>query len=238
MKAYKGFNKDMTCSPGGKTFQFEEGKTYEEAEAKLCESGFHACEAPLDVLRYYEPGRSVYHEVELDDVSSERKEDSKVCARKIKIGARISIRNLIEAQIEYVKSRTTTEHTDPKWATAGDSGAATAGDSGAATAGYRGAATAGDSGAATAGDSGAATAGYRGAATSRGSTAVGKNGIGLARGNGVKVKGGLGAILLIAEENKCNFDVKEWRAFMVDGDAIKEDTWYTLKDGELVEANK
>ena len=206
MKAYKGFNKDMTCNPNGKVFQFEEGKTYEEAEAKLCESGFHACEAPLDVLRYYEPSRSVYHEVELDDVSSERKEDSKVCTRKIKIGARISIRNLVEAQIEYVKSRTTTEHTDPKKATAGDSGAA--------------------------------TAGYRGAATSRGSTAVGKNGIGLARGNDVKVKGGLGAILLIAEENENNYDVKEWRAFIVDGDAIKEDTWYKLKNGELVEVNE
>ena len=214
MKAYKGFNKDMTCSPNGKTFQFEEGKTYEEAEAKLCESGFHACEAPLDVLKYYNPAKSVYHEVDLDGVSDERKEDSKVCARKIRIGARISIRNLVEAQIEYVKSRTTTEHTDPKKATAGDSGAATAGD--------RGAATAGDSG----------------AATSRGSTAVGKNGIGLARGNGVKVKGGLGAILLIAEENENNYDVKEWRAFIVDGDSIKEDTWYMLKDGELVEANE
>ena len=206
MKAYKGFNKDMTCNPNGKVFQFEEGKTYEEAEAKLCESGFHACEAPLDVLRYYEPSRSVYHEVELDDVSSERKEDSKVCTRKIKIGARISIRNLVEAQIEYVKSRTTTEHTEPKKATAGDSGAA--------------------------------TAGYRGAATSRGSTAVGKNGIGLARGNDVKVKGGLGAILLIAEENENNYDVKDWRAFIVDGDAIKEDTWYKLKNGELVEVNE
>ena len=198
MKAYKGFNKDMTCNPCDKAFQFEEGKTYEEPEAKLCESGFHACEAPLDVLRYYEPCRSVYHEVELDGVSDERKEDSKVCARKIRIGARISIRNLVEAQIEYVKSRTTTEHTDPKKATAGDSGAA----------------------------------------TSRGSTAVGKNGIGLARGNGVKVKGGLGAILLIAEENENNYDVKEWRAFIVDGDAIKEDTWYMLKDGELVEVNE
>ena len=326
MKAYKGFNKDMTCNPNGKVFQFEEGETYEEAEAKLRESGFHACEAPLDVLKYYEPCRSVYHEVELDGVSDERKEDSKVCARKIRIGARISIRDLVEAQIEYVKSRTTTEHTDPKKATAGDSGAATAGDSGAATAGSYGAATAGsygaatagdsgaatagsygaatagDSGAATAGDSGAATAGYRGAATagyrgaatagsygaatagssgaatagsygaatagssgaatagsygaatagyrgaatagyrgaatSRGSTAVGKNGIGLARGNGVKVKGGLGAILLIAEENEINYDVKEWRAFIVDGDAIKEDTWYMLKDGELVEVNE
>lgn len=32
MKAFKGFNKDMTCTPDGKCFQFEEGKTYEEPE--------------------------------------------------------------------------------------------------------------------------------------------------------------------------------------------------------------
>lgn len=37
MKAYKGFNKDMTC----RGFQFEEGKTYETETAKMCESGFH-----------------------------------------------------------------------------------------------------------------------------------------------------------------------------------------------------
>ena len=222
MKAYKGFNQDMTCTPNGKVFQFEEGKTYEEAEAKLCESGFHACEAPLDVMKYYNPAKSVYHEVELDDVSPERKEDSKVCAKKITIGARINIRDLVSAQIEFVKSRTTMEYADQKQATAGDYGAATAGDYGAATAG----------------SSGTATAGYRGAATSRGSTAVGKNGIGLARGNDVKVKGGLGAILLIAEENENNFDVKEWRAFIVDGETIKEDTWYKLENGELVEVNE
>lgn len=79
MKAYKGFNKDMTC----RGFQFEEGKTYEEKEAKLCETGFHACENPLDCYNYYAPGGSVYHEVELDDVSDERNnDDTKVCAKK------------------------------------------------------------------------------------------------------------------------------------------------------------
>ncbi len=128
-------------------------------------------------------------------------------------------------------------------ATAGDSGAATAGDSGAATAGDRGAATAGDSGAATAGsygaatagDSGAATAGDSGAATSRGSSAVGKNGLAVARGNGVMVKGGIGAILVIAEENENDYDVKEWKAVVVDGETIKADTWYKLVNGELKE---
>ena len=67
---------------------------------------------------------------------------------------------------------------------------------------------------------------------------MGKNGIGLARGNGVKAKGGLGSILLIAEEQEDSFDVKEWRAFLVDGNAIKEDTWYKLENGELVEAKE
>ena len=128
-------------------------------------------------------------------------------------------------------------------ATAGTYGAATAGDSGAATAGYRGAATAGDRGAATAGTYGTATAGYRGAATAgdsgaataKGSVSVGKNGCGLVRGNDVKIKGGLGAVLVICEENADNCDIKEWKAFVVDGTDIRADTWYKLVDGKLVE---
>ena len=66
MKAYKGFNKDMTC----RGFQYEEGKTYElpeGEEAKLCETGFHACENPVMCLSYYDASKSVYHEVELED---------------------------------------------------------------------------------------------------------------------------------------------------------------------------
>ena len=120
-------------------------------------------------------------------------------------------------------------------ATAGGCGAATAGYRGAATAGYRGAATAGDYGAATAGDYGAATAEYCGAATSRGKSSTGENGLSVARGKGVKAKGGLGSILVIAEEeNSCK--ISNWKAVVVDGVNIKADTWYMLKDGELIEA--
>ena len=114
-------------------------------------------------------------------------------------------------------------------------GAATAGASGAATAGSRGAATAGNHGAATAGASSAATAGNYGAATSRGFSTVGKNGIACARGNDVKVMGGIGAILVIAEEKRDSYDIDCWKAFVVDGEKIKADTWYGLRDGELVE---
>ena len=65
MKAYKGFNQDMTC----RGFQYEEGKTYETEEAKLCESGFHACTAPLNTWDYYPPvNDNRFCEVEVDVV--------------------------------------------------------------------------------------------------------------------------------------------------------------------------
>ena len=122
-------------------------------------------------------------------------------------------------------------------ATAGNCGAATAGDGGAATAGDRGAATAGNCGAATAGDGGAATAGDRGAATARGKASTGSNGLSMARGNNVQVKGGIGAILVIAEEGEDTYDIVDWKAVVVDGEIVKADTWYRLENGELVEVD-
>lgn len=84
----------------------------------------------------------------------------------------------------------------------------------------------------------AATAGYRGAATSRGTVSVGANGCALVRGNDVKAKGGLGAILVICKENESDSNIKEWKAFVVDDEKIKADTFYMLKNGELTEASK
>lgn len=109
MKAYKGFDKDMKC----RGFQFEEGKTYEEPNAELCKQGFHVCTSPLDVLRYYAPcdyygNMQNFHEVELDDVSDEKSDDSKVVAKKIKIGASLTLFGLAKAHSEYVK-----EHIEP-----------------------------------------------------------------------------------------------------------------------------
>ena len=122
-------------------------------------------------------------------------------------------------------------------ASAGERGAASAGEQGAASAGAYGAASAGWQGAASAGWRGAASAGAYGAAVSKGSADVGENGIACVRGNGCKVKGGIGAILVIAEENEYDSDIKEWKAFVVDGEKIKADTYYTLKHGEIVEAD-
>ena len=125
IKSYKGFNADMTCR--GK--QYEEGKEYEEQSAEACECGMHACEYPLDCFGYYLPGTSVYHEVEQSGKVSRNGNDTNVESSKMKIGARLDIRGIVSAAIEYTKARTTTEYTDPEKATAGDYGAATAEES-------------------------------------------------------------------------------------------------------------
>lgn len=141
MKVYKGTDKDIKC----RGYQFTPGVTAEEETAKLCNSGFHACEAPIDVFGYYEPATSRYFEAELEDVSPERhSDDTKVCGKKITLGAELTIPMLCKAQLQYVKEHTTMEHTDPKQATAGSYGAATAGFRGAATS--RGSVSVGENG--------------------------------------------------------------------------------------------
>ena len=60
----------------------------------------------------------------------------------------------------------------------------------------------------------------------------------MVRGNGVKIRGGLGAILVIAEEEENSYDLAHWKAVVVDGETVKADTWYKLMNGELVEAEQ
>ena len=184
--SYKGMDSKMQC----RGMQYEVGKEFSvDGEIKCCSNGLHACERPLDVLGYYAPGTgSRYFRVtQSGDLARELGGDSKVASRKMRVDAEIGIPGLVKAHIEYVKAHTTTEHTDPKRATAGDFGAATAGNFGAATAGFRGAATAGFRGAATAGGSGAATAGDFGAAT------AGDSGAATAGGSGAATAGDFGA---------------------------------------------
>ena len=227
IKAYKAFDKDLSC----RGFKYKVGKEYEETgDIKACEKGFHACPYPLDVFGYYAPAGSRFCEVEQSGKIDDSESD-KVCSSKIRIGAELDIRGLVKAAVSYVKERCTNEYNaEPgKPAMTGYRGVATAGDRGAATAGNCGAATAGDRGAATAGDGGAATA--------RGKASTGYNGLSVARGKNVQVKGGIGAILVIAEERDDTYDIVDWKAVAVDGEVVKADTWYRLENGELVEVD-
>ena len=213
MKLYKGFTKDMTC----RDFQFEEGKTYtHDGEPELCKEGFHACEVPLDCLRYYRPSDgSIYREVEMDGVTNEREDDSKRVGKTIKIGARISIRDIVNISIDFFKKKTAA------------SPAATSGDlSTAATSGYR---------------STAATSGYRSTAATSGdeSTAIveGQESVAVVTGKDCKAKGALGCWLVLTERGAWNgetYPIVEVRAVKVDGVEIQPDTFYTLKGGEVV----
>ena len=101
MKVYKGTDKDIKC----RGYQFTPGVEAVEDRAELCSKGFHACEAPLDVLGYYPPGAgSRYFEAELEDVSPERRGDSKVCGKRITLGAEVGLPGLVKAHVEWVKS--------------------------------------------------------------------------------------------------------------------------------------
>ena len=246
MKGYKGFDKDLKCKGG---YQYEIGKTYTEDRAELCEVGFHACEHPLDCLNYYEPGESRYCDVDLDDVTDERKDDSKRVGKKITVQGEIGIAGLVKAAvnigIEEAKSKTTGDYAHA--ATTGDyAHAATIGDyARAATTGdYAHAATTGDrtraattgdyAHAATTGDSAhAATTGFKAHAAVSGNESIAS-----ALGIEGKAKGALGCWIVCAEWEIKNdgWHIKCVKAAAVNGEKIKADTWYMLKDGEFVEA--
>ena len=201
MKAYKGFNRDMTC----RGFQFEEGKTYEhQGDVKLCERGFHACEDPMDCLRYYDPCTSVYHEVEIDGVSDERKEDTKVVGKKIRIGERMTIKSIVKASIEYVfavcRSAKNSDYVSGDW-------------SSQVASGY---------------GSSQAASGYWSSQET-----TGKNCVMMSAGYAGKAKGKIGSWIVLTEWEQ---GVPNVIARRIDGEEVKEDVWYTLKNGKLVEA--
>ena len=224
MKVYKGTDENMVCH--GK--QYVPGEMATEEKAKLCECGMHACEMPLDVLKYYPPNCSRYFDAEADDVSDERSsDDSKIVAKKMTLKAEIGIPGLVKAQVEYIKKQIGFDDAI-KRADAEKENHAT-GDWGAASAtGYQGAASA-------TGNRGAASAtGYQGAAS-----ATGKSGIALAAGCECKAKGALGCAICCVERGGWNgetYPILAVKAAIVDGETVKPDTWYMLKNGEFVEA--
>ena len=213
IKAYKGFNKNLQCQPDDDKppFQYEVGKEYEENDAKLCSCGFHACEFPLDVFRYYPPADSRYCEVELDAIE-EKEGDSKRTGKKIKIGAEIGLDGIIKAGVKFILEKT--ESCDK--GTGYQSAATNTGDRSVAT---------------NTGDWSAATnTGYQSAAV-----VSGQESVACALGLEGRAKGAKGCWLVLAEwKDGHRTDVK---CFFVDGYTIKENTYYVLQNGKPQEVN-
>ena len=227
MKACKGFDKNLRC----RGFQYEVGGEYTEETAELCNRGPHACENPLDTLRYYRPGDSRYCEVEIEDNGQRSSYDSKVCGKHIKIGAEIGLKGVINAGVRFVfdKCESATEENASGWRGNADA----SGDSGnAAASGWSG-------NAAASGWSGnAAASGERGTAVATGeqgsSSANGEQCLAVAWGKDSRAKGKLGTWLVVTEYDSGM--ILNAKLVQVDGLTVKEETWYTLKNGEMVEA--
>lgn len=206
MKVYKGTDKDMKC----RGFQYKLGEAAVfDGEPHLCKAGLHACEQPIDVLNHYTPNESRYFEAEAEEVSAERESsDSKIVAKKMTLKAEIGVPGLVKAQIEYVKSQIGFDDAI-KRANAEKENHATS-DRGAASA---------------TGDQGAASA-------------TGKAGVALAAGYECKAMGALGCAICCVERGKWDGEahpIIAAKAAIVDGEKIKADTWYQLKNGEFVE---
>ena len=281
MRAFKGFNKDLTC----RGYQYEEGKEFHTERAECCDTGFHACEYPLDCFGYYDPAHSVFHEVELSGEMDKSRDNTKVCATDIKIGARLSIAGLVKMAIDFTMSKVNKEAgsderhgfafaTGYKGASSatGNCGASSAtGDYGASSAtGYKGASSAtGDYGASSAtgdygasfatGDYGASFAtgncgassatGYKGA-----SSVSDPTGVAVAWGHEARAKGCKGAHLILSDWKYVGarysdgdymdpYDKESWeltgaKMVVVDGEKIKEDTYYRCIEGEIVEVTE
>ena len=121
IKAYKGFNKDMTC----RGYQYEVGKEYEqEGPVKACDKGFHACENPLDVFGYYPPsdGNGLRRYCEVEQSGEIDKSEDKICSSKLHICAEIGLNGLIKAGVKFILDKVTQEN---KATNTGDQSAAT-----------------------------------------------------------------------------------------------------------------
>ena len=250
--SYKGFDKDMKC----RGFQYEVGNDYEQdGKIKCCRNGFHACEFPLDAFNYYVPGsNSRYCTVTQSGDIDKDGGDSKVASSKIHIETEIGISGIIKAGVKFILDKV--NWNDNKETNTGDYSAATnTGNCSAATnTGYRSAATnTGDYSAATnTGYRSAATnTGYYSAATNTGDYSAatntgnysaakvsGKDSIAIVTGKDSKASGELGDWIVLTERGDWDEDtypIKEVKAFKVDGEKIKADTFYKLVDGDAVE---
>ena len=244
MKGYKAFEKGMICR--GK--QYAENTVFEEDAAEICKRGMHFCKYPLDVLEYYplvdEKGNiSVFAEVEaLGEAKTD--DEKKYCTERLKIGNEITFAELVQASIDEgnmekgdsarIDSSGDSARIDSSgdWAQIGSSGdSAQIGSSGDS-------ARIGSSG-----DSAQiGSSGYGAKIGSSGDGAQiiseGKNSVVCCAGANSWVKAKKGSWITLSEWG--NNDEGEYvpilvKTMQVDGETIKEDTFYRLKNGEFVE---
>ena len=196
MKGYKAFDKGLVCC--GK--QYAENTVFEEDEAVICKKGMHFCAEPMDVLDFYPP-ESEFAEVEAPD-EAETDDNRKYVTKKLKVGSKMSLKELINAQVEIDFTKAKEE------------------GNGSYAQGYRGHAAA-------QGECGHAAVG-------------GKDAIAAAFGIEGKAKACLGSWIMLAEwiDKSDGWHIKTVKTAKIDGEKLKADTWYMLKNGEFEEVEE
>lgn len=244
IQAYKGFNSDLTC----RGFQYEVGKEYtHDGEVKACDKGFHACENPFDVLKYYEDF-TVMRYCTVEQSGEIDKEQDKIASSKIKIKAEIGWVGLFNAGIAYLE-----KITEPSKVNGGDFNDNGDDDAHIGSSGdYAHIGSSGDD--AKIGSSGnCAQIGSSGDSAKIGSSgnyaqigssghyaqikSEGKNAVIMCAGNDSMACGKIGSWLTLAEWKEQD---GEWgpvcvKTERIDGERIKADTFYKLTNGEFTE---
>ena len=231
MKGYKAFDKGLVCR--GK--QYAENTVFEEDEAVICQKGMHFCAEPMDVFDYYPP-ESEFAEVEaLDEAVTDY--NRKYVTKKLKVGSKMSLKELISAQVKIDLQKAKEE---------GNGGYAQGyGGHAAAQGNWGHAAAQGNGGhAAAQGNCGhAAAQGKYGHAAAQGdgghAEVGGKDAIAAAFGIEGKAKACLGSWIMLAEWVLMGdgWHIKTVKTAKIDGEKLKPDTWYMLKNGEFEEAD-
>ena len=239
MKVYKGTDKDMKC----RGMQYELGKTEKTDDAIRCgNKGFHSCEAPFDVLKYY-PMRdgNRYFVAEADGkIDRTDAEDSKIASSELTLKAEVKFTDLVKAQVAFTRKKAES-------GTAGGYRSNLAGgDRSNLAGGYRsnlaGGAESNLAGGAESNLAGGDRSNLAGGAESnlaggdRSNLAGGDMSLIVAR-NGAKAKAGLRSVIVLTEWAWVGNDYTPVavKAEIVDGERIKADTWYKLDKGEFVE---
>ena len=187
-------------------FQYESGKDYTyDGDIECCRSGFHFCENPLEVLSYYPPATSRFCEVEGSGNSDGENDDSKISVSNLHIGLEIGLSGLIQAGIKFILDKV--NYNNNKATNTGDRSAAT-------------------------------NTGNYSAATNTGNYSAaevkGKESIAIAAGYNSKASGTIGCWLVLTERNS-NYEIVDVKAVRVDGHSIKENTFYSLENGQIKE---
>jgi hypothetical protein len=218
VKVYKGTDKNMQCR--GK--QYVLGKKEVDDGAIRCgDKGYHSCEAPFDVLRYYPNinGNRFFEAEAGGKIDKKENDDTKLASSELTLKSEIDFAGLVKAQIEYTRKKAETGTAGGDWSNL--SGGIRSNLSGGSCSNLSG------------GDESNLSGGIR-SNLSGGSSSL------IIGRNGCNVKGGLHSVIVLTEwkyDDNGNYVPIAVKAEIVDGVRIKADTWYKLKNGELVEAD-